>query len=101
MKKWFGLQEIVDWQRIANEANILNKNRSGVPYKNSIDYEQVYGCKVYKIYVIEKGDFTNTYFPPCNCWEDHYATSLAYDLGKLEPLDRCRSRSIKVVKNNT
>ena len=51
---------------------------SGVPYKKSIDYEQVYGSKVYKIYVIEKGDFTNTYFPHIIVG-GHYSTSLAYD----------------------
>lgn len=69
--------------RIVNEAGY--EERSGVPYKNSIDYEQVYGCKVYNIYVIEQGDFTNTFFPHVTVG-GYYSTCLAYDLGKLNHL---------------
>ena len=85
----FDNEEMVWSARDCGLAKVLEEytqqERSGIPYEYSIDYEQVYGCKVYKIYVIEKGDFSNTYFPHVTVG-GHYATSCAYDLGKLDHL---------------
>jgi hypothetical protein len=48
-------------------------------------YEEKYGCKVYKIYVIEALDEVNCDFPRVTVGGFH-ASSLAYDLGSLEHL---------------
>ena len=66
-------------------SEITHESVSGVPYKAYIDYEKIYGSKAYKIYVIEKGDFSNTFFPYVTVG-GHYSTSLAHDLGKLDHL---------------
>ena len=54
-------------------------------YKSVRNYEDLYSSKLYQIYVIEKGDFSNTYFPYVTVG-GHYSCSLAYDLGKLDHL---------------
>ena len=69
--------------QVCNE--VTNENVSGVPYKIPVDYEKKYGCKAYKIYVIERGDFSSTYFPYVTVG-GHYSSSLSYDLGKLDHL---------------
>ena len=66
-------------------SEITHENVSGVPYKTHIDYEKVYGSKAYRIYVIEKGDFSDTFFPYVTVG-GHYSSSLAHDLGKLDHL---------------
>jgi hypothetical protein len=66
-------------------SELTHENVSGIPYKARIDYEKIYGSKAYNVYVLEKGDYSNTYFPHVTVG-GHYSTSLAHDLGKLDHL---------------
>jgi len=66
-------------------SELTHENVSGIPYKARIDYEKIYGSKAYTVYVLEKGDYSNTYFPHVTVG-GHYSTSLAHDLGKLDHL---------------
>lgn len=52
-----------------------------------VNYEEVYGAKMYRIDVIEKGDFSNTFFPHIEYGVRH-STQLAYDLGSLRHLEK-------------
>ena len=85
----FEVEEIVWSAKDCGLAKVLSEltheNVSGVPYKARIDYEKIYGSKAYTVYVLEKGDYSNTYFPHVTVG-GHYSTSLAHDLGKLDHL---------------
>ena len=52
-----------------------------------VNYEEKYGAKMYHIHVIEKGDFSKTYFPHIE-YGVRNSTQLAYDLGSLRHLEK-------------
>jgi hypothetical protein len=56
-----------------------------VSNSDSVIYEEKYGCKVYKIYILEALDEVNRDFPNVTVGGFH-ASSPAYDLGSLEHL---------------
>jgi len=71
---------------LAKVLHELDEERQQMPgYHTLHDYEKIYGSKVYEIYVVEKGDFSNSYFPYVTVG-GHFATSIAYDLGRLDHL---------------
>ena len=56
--------------------------------KKCVNYEEKYGAKMYKVYVLEPCDTSQTLFP----WVDgdktgYWASALAYDMGSLRHLD--------------
>ena len=57
------------------------QNKPG--YLTVRDYEKIYGSKLYDMYIIEKGDFSKTFFPHITVG-GRCGVSLAYDLGKLD-----------------
>lgn len=64
----------------------LTLERQKLPgYLKAIDYEKRDGSKLYNIYVLEKGDFSNSYFPNVQCG-GFFSCSHAYDVGKLDHL---------------
>lgn len=50
-----------------------------------VNYEERYGAKMYHIHVIERGDFSKTFFPHIE-YGVRNSTQLAYDLGSLRHL---------------
>lgn len=52
-----------------------------------VNYEERYGAKMYHIHVIERGDFSKTFFPHLE-YGVYNSTQLAYDLGSLRHLEQ-------------
>ena len=56
--------------------------------KKCVNYEEKYGAKCYKLFILEPCDTSQTLFP----WVDgegtgYWGTALAYDMGSLKHLD--------------
>ena len=69
--------------QIREELTLEEQKKPG--YLRPIDYEKREGSKLYNIYVLEKGDFSNSYFPNVQCG-GFFSCSYAYDVGKLDHL---------------
>lgn len=81
--------EIV-WSAQYHKTAVVKKEYD-IKYQNSLkgvntkDYEKEYCSKLYGIYVLENGDWSDSFFPGVSSG-GFFAYSLAYDLGKLEHL---------------
>ena len=61
-----------------------NKMAEVLEEHTNIDYEARYGCKCYKLWVLDPCDLSNTFFPWMNGDRaGFYGSALAYDLGSL------------------
>lgn len=61
-----------------------NKMAEVLEEHKNIDYEAKYGCKCYKLWVLDPCDLSNTFFPWMNGDRaGFYGSALAYDLGSL------------------
>ena len=67
--------------KVMDEITMEYQNKPG--YLTVRDYEKLYGSKLYDMYIIEKGDFSKTFFPHITVG-GRCGVSLAYDLGKLD-----------------
>ena len=86
----FGRDEIV-WSaknhglaKVLNEITLKEQEKPGYG-SLKIDYEKRDGSKLYNIYVLEKGDYSNSFFPNVQCG-GFYSCGHAYDLGRLDHL---------------
>jgi len=69
--------------QVREEITLKEQEKPG--YRRAIDYEKRDGSKLYNIYVLEKGDYSNSYFPSVECG-GFFSCSHAYDLGRLDHL---------------
>ena len=83
--------EIV-WSAQYHKTAVVKKEYS-IDHQNSLkgvitkDYENEYASKLYSIYIVEDGDWSESFFPGVTSG-GFFAYSLAYDLGKLEHLKK-------------
>ena len=69
--------------QVKKEITLKEQEKPG--YFHPINYEERDGSKLYSIYVLEKGDYSNSFFPNVQCG-GFFSCSHAYDLGKLDHL---------------
>jgi len=79
--EWAWSAEYHGLVKVLDEITMEYQNKPG--YLTVRDYEKIYGSKLYDMYIIEKGDFSKTFFPHITVG-GRCGVSLAYDLGKLD-----------------